>query len=196
MFVLDVETLSVWTDAVILSLGMVYVPDATPRSYEELLDSGILVKFDAKYQVESLNRRVDKDTLGWWMKQAPAVRDYSFKKSDKDLKPLQAFELIHEWISKTKQSKSDICWVRGFMDPIVTENLAKQINIKPLFYHSEYRDIRTAMDLLYPETSKGGYVDVDTDLCRGFSIEKVVKHHPLHDCAYDAAMLLYGKGSK
>ena len=51
-----------------------------------------------------------------------------------------------------------------------------------------WRDVRTAVDCLYG--SSNGYVEVVKD---GFDRAAVIKHHPVHDCALDAMMLMYGK---
>jgi hypothetical protein len=51
-----------------------------------------------------------------------------------------------------------------------------------------WRDMRTAVDLLSGGTN--GYCDV---VHPKFNRADVIKHHPVHDCALDAMMLLYGK---
>jgi hypothetical protein len=51
-----------------------------------------------------------------------------------------------------------------------------------------WRDVRTAVDLMGGGTN--GYCDVIHPL---FERAQVIKHHPVHDCALDAMMLMYGK---
>jgi hypothetical protein len=57
--------------------------------------------------------------------------------------------------------------------------------------YAAWRDIRTAVDILTGSTN--GYCDVVYD---GFDRHEVIKHHPVHDCALDAMMLMYGKSKE
>lgn len=191
MFFLDIETLSTKASAVVLSLGILHLKDDSPISYKEMVEKhSIYVKFDSKHQIETLSRHVDKDTINWWMKQAPTVRAKSFKPTTSDLSVEHGMNVLRTWINERKV-KGELCWIRGFMDAVVTEDLCKQIRQEPLFQYNDYRDIRTAIDLIYPG-SKRGYVDVDSSKCIGFNLNDVVKHDPVHDSCYDAAMLLFG----
>ncbi len=191
MFFLDIETLSTKASAVVLSIGVVHLKDDSPISYKEMVENNsIYIKLDAKYQAETLHRHIEKDTLDWWAKQAPAVRSKCFRPTDNDLSPERALTVLSTWCNERKQ-KGELCWIRGFMDAIVLEDLAKQICVTPIFKYNDYRDIRTAIDLIY-STSNRGYVDVDQTKCPGFSTADVMKHDPVHDSAYDAAMLLFG----
>jgi hypothetical protein len=60
--------------------------------------------------------------------------------------------------------------------------------MQPITGYAMWRDVRTAVDILYGTTN--GYVEVDHPL---FDRTAVIKHHPVHDCALDAMQLLYGK---
>lgn len=193
MFFLDIETLSTKEHAVVLSIGLIHVdPIKENCSYEELVDSGIFVKLDAKYQIDVLKRHVEKDTVSWWGKQAPQIKSLALNPSDKDVSPEIALKIVSTWINEVRTDKGEKCWIRGFMDSGVMDDLAKQIGAPTIFPYNAYRDVRTAIDLIYPN-SKNGYVDVDPNRCLGYAPDKVIKHQPVHDCAFDAAMLLYGK---
>jgi hypothetical protein len=74
------------------------------------------------------------------------------------------------------------------MDQMVIDSLAKKLDMQPITEYNMWRDIRTAVDLL--TGSSNGYCDVDHPL---FNRASVIKHHPVHDCALDAMMLMYGK---
>lgn len=54
--------------------------------------------------------------------------------------------------------------------------------------YAQWRDIRTAVDIMYGSTN--GYCSVEHP---DFARHNVIKHHPVHDCALDVMMLLYGK---
>ena len=192
-FFLDIETISTKSSAAVLSVGIVYA-DASleTTTYRDLVNNGIYVKFDVKDQVERLGRHVEKRTVDWWMKQAPDVRDMAMKPSPKDLKVEIGLSVLSTWINEKRQGKNEQCWIRGFMDSTTLEDLTTQLDLPSLFPYNSYRDVRTAIDLMYPHTTSG-YVDVDPARCIGFDVSNVIKHHPVHDSAYDAAMLIYGK---
>lgn len=192
-FFLDIETISTKSSAVILSAGIVYA-DASleTTTYQDVIENSIFVKFDVKDQVERLGRHVEKRTVDWWMKQAPGVRDMAMKPSPKDLKAEIGISVLSTWINQTRRGKDELCWIRGFMDSTTLEDLTSQLDLPSLFPYNSYRDVRTAIDLMYPN-SKSGYVDVDPTRCIGFDISNVIKHHPVHDSAYDAVMIIYGK---
>lgn len=191
-YFLDIESLSAQQDATVLSVGMIYVKDLAAQSYSDLGKNSLYVKMDARYQISQLKRHVDSDTLSWWKRQVEVVRNAAIKPSDNDCSPEQLFQLIHEFVRSNSGNSSTRCYTRGSMDVNVLEHLAKQCNTKLPFRYNDYRDVRTAIDLLYPN-SVDGYVDVDDLMCYNFNVGDVIKHHPVHDCMYDAAMMLFGK---
>lgn len=192
MYVYDIETLATNENSVILQMGCTYIKDSQHRSYESLLEDSIFIKLDSRYQIEKLGRKVDRSTLDWWKRQAPFIRDLSFKPSPNDLDPVSAIQKLRAFVHERTGTAKTICYTRGFMDVIATEHLAASVEQRIPWAYNDFRDVRTAIDLLYPG-SKDGYVTVDPDKCYNFDISKVYKHQPHHDCAFDAAMLLYGK---
>jgi 3' exoribonuclease, RNase T-like len=192
MYFLDIESLSVESTTVILSIGMLYVKDTNPKTYQELLDESIFLKLNAKEQVENYNRVVDSETLKWWAKQSDMTKKRSFVPSEKDLSVGLALDTLRLWCDKVGDRNKDMVWVRGSLDQMALDSLTKVAGRTSIFPYNSYRDIRTAIDILYPETSKNGYVDIDTNLCSGFDRSQVHKHSPEYDCAFDAAMMLYG----
>jgi hypothetical protein len=73
------------------------------------------------------------------------------------------------------------------------DSFEEQLEIEPIWPFQRWRDVRTAIDILY-ETDKG-YVNVvvppwvdtfDPTL-------HVTKHNPIDDCAFDIMQLLYGE---
>jgi hypothetical protein len=69
------------------------------------------------------------------------------------------------------------------------DSLCKSANQDLIAPYNNWRDVRTAVDLLC-STAKSGYATVDHPT---FQRHNVVKHHPTHDCALDIMMMLYGK---
>ncbi len=192
IFALDIETLGIESTSVILSIGLVYVKDTTVKNYQEMLKDSLFVKLNAKEQISKYGRTVDKDTLTWWKKQGEIQRKHSYIPSDKDVSVVEAVDSCIDWV-KSKNDDTALVWVRGSMDGPCMDNLFKSVLKSPLFGYNRYRDVRTAIDILYPNTSKNGYVEVDPEQCPDWSEDLVVKHHPVSDCLYDLCMLRFGK---
>lgn len=190
MLALDIETLDIRSSAVVLSVGMTYIRDNTPQSYEAILNNSIFIKMDVKPQI-AMGRTVGTTTVDWWGRQAEIVKKKSYYPSDKDVHPKDAFAILAKWLSQYNLS-SELVWARGGMDQLVMEDLATQLDLPNLVKYHVFRDVRTALEILYP-LAKNGYVEVDDTKCLGFTIDKVLKHAPEHDCAYDMAMLMFGK---
>lgn len=185
MFVFDIETLSTASNAVILSAAIIYID--TPRpSFEDMLNSGLVVKFNAEDQIMRLKRNVERDTMDWWSKQHKSIRDFSMKPLATDLLVEDGVDLLLDYVKQ--RTRKNIIWTRGSMDQTCIDDLCKQLGKERLMPYNTYRDVRTAVDCL--TGSKNGYCAVDFE---GFESYNVIKHNPLHDCALDAMMLLYGK---
>ena len=193
MFFLDIETLGVESTAAILSIAIIYVPDAEPRPAVELMSDYIFVKFDVKDQISRFKRTVDMGTVEWWKKQSKNARDKSYERNpDLDLSSEEALDRIDAWVKKHKDYSNELVWIRGTLDQMAVDSLYSALKRNPPFKYNVYRDMRTAVDLLYPN-SNGGYVEVDSSVCTRYDQLQWVKHDPVHDVSIDAAMLLYGK---
>jgi hypothetical protein len=184
-YLFDVETLSKRSSAVILSFACIHFDVDETYTYEELLESAFFVKFDAQDQIKRLNRSVNKSTIDWWAKQCEVVRKKSFVPSKTDINFEDGYDLFRQWVHSKKDPKG-IVWARGNLDQLVMDDMEEQLGIEPVFPYSRWRDVRTAIDFL--TDSGNGYCKVP-----GFDPQaKVYKHDPVHDCAYDVMMLLYG----
>lgn len=188
MFLLDVETLSKSSEAVILSLACIQFEPGQNYTYEQLLDSAFFVKFNAADQMKRLERKAEKSTMDWWAKQCDFVRQLSFVPSDEDVTVEEGYEAFRKWVKTfTPDQQKEWVFIRGSLDQLVLDSLEMQLNVQPVFPYSQYRDVRTAIDFLYE--TKNGYVSVPNF----DSQSKVYKHCPRHDCAYDIMQLLYGE---
>lgn len=188
MFLFDVETLGVDSNAVILSAALIHFDPTKKPSYQDLLDDALFVKFYAKEQVE-MGRSVDKNTLQWWKGQHPHVQDVSLKpNADQDQSAVTGVQLLQQYVNKYDPNHEATMWARGSLDQIVIDHLTGKLDLEPITGYNRWRDVRTAVDLL--TGSSNGYCDVDYP---GFDRSEVIKHHPVHDCALDAMMLMYGK---
>lgn len=187
MFIFDVETLGTSSSSVILSMACIYFDPNKKPSYQDLLDSAFFVKFDAKEQINRYNRTVSKSTLEWWDKQSEGLKIQSLKPSISDVSAEVGITLFNEWVKRYPDYKKSTVWARGNLDQIVLNSLENDVKIEPILPFWLWRDVRTAVDLLYG--SNTGYCEVKYP---GFDVRKVIKHNPIEDCAFDAMMLMYG----
>lgn len=193
MFMYDVESLSVESTAVVLSAAIIHFDDSikeytdSEKIYNQLLFSGLMVKFNVEEQIKNYKRIIDKDTVEWWSKQHEFVRKSSLTPSEKDLSVKDGFDKIRTYI-KSREPKNTIVWARGSLDQMVTDSLCKAAGLEPIVSYNDWRDVRTAVDMT-AETSLRGYCELSIP----FERAQVIKHHPLHDCAYDVMMLMFPK---
>jgi hypothetical protein len=192
MFIFDVETLGKESNSVMLSMAAIYFDPETKPSYEDLYNSAFFVKFDVEDQVRRLDRKIGKTTMQWWAKQCDIVKAKSLKPNKVlDVKFEDGYESMRKWAESKKDDQCYV-WARGNLDQLVLDSFEEQLEIKPIWPFNRWRDVRTAIDILY--NTSNGYCPVNY---KGFSAEsKVIKHNPVDDCAYDAMMLMYGADPK
>jgi hypothetical protein len=188
MFIFDIETLGVESTAVVLSAALIHFDPEKQPTYQELLDNACFVKLKAKDQIERLKRTVDLGTVEWWKNQHEYTRSVSFDSSSNDLTAEDALTQLHNYMNKYPNSQNQTMWARGSLDQMAIDSLAKKLAMQPITNYNLWRDVRTAVDLLYGTTN--GYCEIDHPT---FKRHEVIKHHPVHDCALDAMQLLYGK---
>jgi hypothetical protein len=187
MFVFDVETLGVESTAVVLSAAMVHFDPEKRPTYQDLLDNACFVKFDVKEQL-SVGRSSSKSTLEWWKSQHEYVRKVSLDPSREDMTVENGMQKFYDYMAKFTNAKQQTMWARGSLDQMAIDSLAVKFGLEEITGYNVWRDVRTAVDILYGTTN--GYVEVVHPL---FERHNVIKHHPVHDCALDAMQLMYGK---
>jgi hypothetical protein len=187
MHMFDVETLGVESTTVILSAAIIkFDPTNLDATYEDYLAEALFVKFDVQEQIKNYKRTIDKSTIEWWAKQHDYVRSVSFNPSEEDdVDALTGIQRIHEYIGGDQGT----FWARGSLDQMSIDSLCKASGAELIAPYHCWRDIRTALDCMC-ETTKNGYCQLKVDFD---SRSSVIKHHPVHDCAYDIMMLLHGK---
>ena len=186
MFVLDIETLGVESTSVILSLAIVHFDETEQYTFDELVKKTCFVKFDASDQIKTYKRTVDKGTIDWWKTQDQDIRKLSVSPSEIDVSAEKGIKTVKEYIRENSTNNKEICWIRGTIDQTCTESLCRAMGVPPLFEYYQFRDIRTALDLI-KETTKRGYCKIPD-----FDIKNVDKHNPIHDVSLDVMMLIYG----
>jgi hypothetical protein len=185
MFSLDLESLGVESNSVVLSVAIVYFDPSEDISYDKLLNRTLFLKLDAKDQVKRLNRVIDKDTLAWWSKQHEYLKDISLHPKPDDLKAEEAIQKVKDYINMFPNPENQTIWVRGNMDQNILDSLCKAMSIEPIMRYNNYRDIRTAVDIIYGTSN--GYCEVE-----GLSKDEIIKHTPYADVAYDVMQLVKG----
>lgn len=188
MFVFDVETLGKESNAVILSMACVHFDPLKYPSHEDLRANSFFAKFDVADQRRRLGRSMTPSTMEWWKKQCDNVKNKSFRPSEEDVDFEIGYERMREWAAQFNEPRSYV-WARGNLDQLTLDSIEEQLELKPIFPFSRWRDVRTAIDIWY--NTDRGYVDVDYP---GFDSKlHITKHNPIDDCIFDAMMMMYGK---
>ena len=140
----DLETMAVSPQAVVLSLGAVHFD---PHG-NDILDE-IYFKINLDDQ-DKLGREIDPNTIDWWSKQDPAIMEEAF--SEQGRIPLQyAIDQFHKFAWGC-----NAFWSHGAtFDLVILENIYKSLNKIPPWNYWQLRDTRTLFDLGFdPELSK------------------------------------------
>ncbi len=183
----DIETLDVESTAVVLSIAMIeFKLDETP-TYQELLNRAAFVKFNVHEQILKYKRTVNQSTVDWWKKRSKLVREVSLKPRPDDVSVLEGLEILRQKAgcrSDFKRNNNVMFWARGGLDQTVFESLCRSVGQTAFTHYSNWRDVRTAVELLV-EGAVHGYVEVPL-----IHQDAVAKHDPRCDCAYDIMQLL------
>jgi len=205
-FMFDVETLGVESSAVVLSMACIafdfdeyskYGNDPY-EYYQVLLERALFVKFQVKEQFRS-GRTSDKGTMEFWADQDPEARKKSFNPdATRDVEAALGLKKLF-WYTATEMgvdSESSIVtipqgytfWQRGGLDQIMLDSLCITSGVNKFINFWDWMDVRTMLAIT-KDTVVRGYATVP-----GFDFRnKVVKHDPVHDCAYDILMMVAGK---
>lgn len=181
-YILDLETLGHESTTIVLSAALLYVDFETEFTYQELVDRCIFVKFNVEEQKQK-GRTFNQDTIDWWKQQEIHIVLKSAVPSPNDLSVKDGLKVLRD---EYKKNKKDLVWARGSLDSMAIDSLAGAFEEEVVAPWWNYRDVRTAIDLL-KETSKRSYCDIP-----GFDKATVQKHDPIHDVCYDAIQLRYG----
>jgi hypothetical protein len=182
--VIDVETLGLYQDAIVLSLGAVgfqFDPDAHPN-FDKLVSTGINIKFDIKDQMRA-GRAMTDSTVEWWKGQDEAAKAI-LRPSPEDRSMVDGLTEFADWVKnmKTYNYKESFVWSRGtYFDFPKVEHMYMQSNIPVPYNGWKIRDVRTFIDVL-TGGSRGVYNLQHAPT--GF-----VAHNSLHDAAMDACRM-------
>ena len=157
---LDLETLGTRPGCVVLTLGAVKFD---PYKLDSFGDS-LYLRFDVDEQI-GLGREVQQDTLDWWSKQDPAVREEALGDSDR-----VSLETVTKQLNKFLVGVEDI-WAQGpVFDIVILENLYRQLEKPCPWNYWQIRDSRTLFSVHGDPRVKG----------------RSGHHDALADCIYQA----------
>lgn len=179
-FFMDVETLGLRENSIILSIACLAVPDEFSfqngeQSIQELRRMGIKVHIDREEQRKKYGRTFDEGTKEWWLSQEDAV------KKEVLMNPrlcgcFYSYTLIREYLETNLFSPTDgdVIWSRGLFDARMWDDLVRCISEENPIPYWAWRDTRTACDIL-SGNSLGGIE----------SLHGLLQHDPLDDCILD-----------
>lgn len=188
-FVLDIESMGVESNSVILSIAILYVDMTTPQNWESLYSNTIFVKLSVKEQVQQYNRTIDKDTVTWWNKQCDLVKAKSFFPSKDDMHVVDAIKCLRNFIIEQNDPQTTSVFTRGSLDQLALDSLTKVAGEELLFPYANYMDVRTYVNLM-AEKPYRGYCDVPLSVYPNNDKNVVMKHNPVDDVCLDALMIL------
>jgi hypothetical protein len=153
---LDMETMAVSPNAVVLSLGAVHF-NPWGNGYGEK----IYFRIDLDDQ-DKLNREIDPNTIEWWSKQDPLIMEEAFS-PDNRVPLVDAMDQFHKFAWGC-----DAFWSHGAtFDLVIIENLYRQLGKGLPWQYWQLRDTRTLFDLGFdPDMPKGGKHDALQDAIR------------------------------
>jgi hypothetical protein len=152
----DMETMSVTPDAVILTLGAVHF-----NPYGNGYGDKIYFRISIDDQ-DALGRQIDQSTLDWWARQDPAIMEEAFSPNDR-IPLTEAMDRFHKFAWGC-----DAFWSHGStFDLVMIENLLRQMGRPLPWNYWQLRDTRTLFDLgVDPEMPTGSKHDALQDAIR------------------------------
>jgi len=160
---IDIETLGLEEDAVIVSIG------ATVFNMQ-----GIIDELHIKVGLDQKDRSIMASTVAWWMQQSKEAIDSTFK-GDRALLP-DSIATLGNFINEFSPT---LVWSNGSMDINVLTHAYKQycLGVTPWAYYqvADYRTIRSVLD-------KDGSL--------GREVPPTIRHNALEDAKWQTQHLL------
>ena len=166
----DIETLSTQSNAVILSIGAIKFDrdGSLPDSPSEMDTFYVRV---ARESCEVLGMHVDPETVQWWNNQPAEVREEALENTSERLTIKDALTRFEAWIGK-----SELVWGHGDdFDCVILSSAFQSCGMKTPWKFWNTRDTRTLFDIAGVRNS---------------DLPSNSKHHPIHDCYRQVAGVL------
>lgn len=182
-FFMDMETLGLRDNSIILSIACLYVPDTYSfrgeESIPELREMGIKVSLNREEQKEKFHRVVSESTMEWWMNQGVEARKELLTKNVSSC--FHAYNTIRKYLEKNNfcPDDNDVVWSRGLFDSRLWASFTEDIGEENIIPHWAWRDTRTVCHVF----TGNGLAGIE-------DYKGIVKHEPLDDCILDYIRLL------
>jgi len=167
---IDIETLSTQSNAVILSIGALKFDRSgdLPAS-PEVMDS-FYVRV-ARESCEMLGMHVDPETVQWWAGQNEEIRHEALENTSERLSIKDALLQLTSWIGRSQK-----IWGHGDdFDCVILSEAYRRCDMKVPWKFWDTRDTRTLFDIAGVKNS---------------DLPANSKHHPVHDCYRQVAGVL------
>jgi hypothetical protein len=130
---LDIETLGIKPESVILTLGAVKFDPYHPGK----TTTGLYLRVDVDEQIAQ-GREVNEETVAWWGRQPEHIREEALG----DLERVSVTELMKQ-LNKFLVAVDEI-WCQGpSFDIVILENIYRQYQVSPNWKYHQIRDSRT-----------------------------------------------------
>ena len=179
---MDIETMSTRTNAVVLSIGICFFDDEREQTFDEIVESGVELFFDAEEQAEQKGRHIDPSTLEWWSQQGEKARRCF--QPEVTISPRELHGLLEE---KCNEQELSYNWVMKYcrwftrgphFDIAIMDSLFADYNVTAPWKFFKVRDIRTWLECNGLE-----------DNIKLMKPDTMIAHNALHDAAFDAYMM-------
>lgn len=174
---IDIETLGTKHDAVVVSIGAVY--------FDEQNILHLRMPFRRTLKIEDQLRRgrkIEEDTLKFWLSQSQESRDASFKfESHVTTAMLELRQFLAD---------AEVVWAKPpQFDCVILEDLATMFGVQPLWDRRAPRDVRTLVNLAnVPNLNDRINAGVITGYPR-----PMVAHDPVDDCIWQIQEVLLSR---
>jgi len=174
---MDMETLGIREDAIVLSIAVLSVPtqrpSLTPKEFTERY--GLFCRINIEDEERDYNRSMDLKTIKWWvLKNFDVFHQELTSKNYVSMKDAINQVLSHLSCNSFFTDKNNFIWSRGLFEVKLWESMLRDLNIPNNIMFWQWRDTRTACDVLCGDPN-GKLTELD-----GLN-----KHNPLTDCVLD-----------
>jgi len=142
---IDLETLGVLPDTVVMTLGAVkFDPYSDAEPHSELY-----LRLDVEEQTEAYSRSINDDTLAWWASQPQEIQDEAF--GDHDRTSVDNFvQQLNRWCVGL-----DVLWCQGpTFDFVILEDFYRMVGQPSPWAYWQIRDSRTLFSLMPKDPRK------------------------------------------
>lgn len=160
---IDLETLGVEPDSVVMTLGAIkFDPFSDTEPHSPLYLRG-----DVEEQSEQYARSIDDNTLAWWGRQPQAIQDEAFGEHNDRVTVQEMLRQLNKWCVGL-----DYIWCQGpTFDFVILQSLYKAAQKPAPWNYWQIRDSRTLFAMMPQDPRKA----IQEEL-----------HNALADCYYQA----------